>query len=205
MSRFEILATSLPEAGYDLAVPAASPAGRVIRELAYLPNWRTTMLLLQTVPFLRATGPSVRWHLPEGSFLAGSLLAELDYARDAPADRRLDLYRTGFDLLADVPELREQLLLRLCADVENLAASAVLYLLGRLNTVPASRAYLRTVDRLWQHVTSGGARHDPHTRQMIVSLARSIRDLAPGADLSTLSAGLAVAMRGNDGRGRLAA
>lgn len=205
LGRFEVLATSLPEAGYDIEVPSASPAGRVMRELAYLPNWRTTMLLLQTVPFLRATGPAVRWHLEAGSFLAGGLLAELDYARDAPAERRLDLYRTGFDVLAEVPELREQLLLRLCADVENLAASAVLYLLGRVNTGPATRAYLRTVDRLWQHVTSGGVRNDPHTRQMIIALARSIRDLPAGADLNILSAGLLLAMRGNDGRGRLAA
>ena len=128
LSRYEVLVTTLSETTYELAFPPSSPAGRIIRELAFLPNWRTTMLLLQTVPFLRATGPAIRWHLEAGPFLAGTLLSELDYGRDAPADRRLDLYRTGFDMLAEIPELREQLLLRLCGDVEDLAASAVTYL-----------------------------------------------------------------------------
>ena len=205
LSRYEILATTLPQISYELAFPPSSPAGRIIRELAYLPNWRTTTLLLQTVPFLRATGPAIRWHLEAGSFLAGTLLSELDYTRDAPPARRLELYRTGFDLLGEVPELRDQLLLRLSGDVENLAASAVTFLLGRANTGPVSRAYLRALDRLWQHVTSGGARTDPHTRHMVIALARSIRETAPGADINMLSAGLLVAVRGGEGRGRLAA
>ena len=205
LSRYEVLATTLPQITYELVFPPSSPAGRIIRELAFLPNWRTTMLLLQSVPFLRATGPAIRWHLEAGSFLAGALLSELDYARDAPAERRLELYRTGFDMLAEVPELHEQLLLRLAGDVENFAASAVTYLLGRANTGPATRGYLRALDRLWQHITNGASRIDPHTRHMVIALAKSIRETAPGADVSMLSASLLVAARSNDGHGRLAA
>lgn len=40
-------------------------------------------------------------------------------------------------------------------------ASAVTYLLERVHTEPGTRGYLRALDRLWQHVTSGDGKVDP--------------------------------------------
>jgi hypothetical protein len=200
LSRFEVLASTIPDASYDIAFPSTSPAGRIVREIAYLPNWRTTMLLLQSIPFLRATGPTVRWHLEEGSYLAGTLLAELDYARDTTPEHRLALYRTYVDVMTQDQELLDQFLLRLGADIEVLPPSAVLDILRRAKTGPATFAYLRAVDRLWHHVSSTATRQDPNTRQMIIALVRSLHPTTPDTHLNRLSSGLLVAARTNHGR-----
>lgn len=199
LTRWEVLLSDMEGISYDIQVPPMSTAGRVIREAAFLPNWRTGMLLLQSVPFLRATGATIRWHAEDAPFLPGVLLAELDYNRDADPETRAVMYCRCATVMAGFPELREQLLLRLGEDIHTLNPSVTVELLRAMSAGPPSRAYLRAIDRLWRRAVVEGTRKDPNTRHMVVALVKALQKAAPDADLNELSRDLIVAARtGNE-------
>ncbi|NUR64028.1 MAG: hypothetical protein HOV87_36025 [Catenulispora sp.] len=194
LTRWEVLADT-DGALYDIEVPPMTTAGRIIRETAFLPNWRTGMLLLQNVPFLRATGPTVRWHAEDVPFLPGALLAELDYNRDVAPERRAAMYRRCSTVMAGVPELREQLLLRLGDDIHALTPSTTVELLRAMSAGPPSHAYLHAIDRLWRRAVLDGTRKDPNTRHMVVALVKAVLKASPDVALNHLSRDLLVAAR----------
>jgi len=195
LTRFEISLSPVEGHGHDALFEPATTAGRLIREAAFLPNWRVGMLLLQNVPYLRAVGPAIRWQNDEEAFLPGSMLAELDYGRDQPTEQRLEAYRRSAKAMTGFPELREQLLLRLCDDIHVLPPAALVDLLRGMMTGPPSPAYLTAIDRLWRRISSSEARRDPGARQMIVALVRAFGKHTPVADLNrALSPDLLVAV-----------
>lgn len=183
----------------DLAAPPSTAAGHLIRELAYLPNWRVGLLLLDSVPALRVTADALRWRTPQGNWtLPGLRLAELDYTRDAPSAHRAELYRQALNALAPHPQLREQLLLRLREEIHTLAPATTISLLRDLNTTPPTPAHLSAIDTLWRHLTSTGAKQNLGARQMLIALVRSLQRVSAGIDLSLLSPDLLSAARTQD-------
>lgn len=195
LTRFEIMLSDIEGISYAVQAPPMSPAGRIIREAAFLPNWRAGMLLLQSAPFLRATGPAVRWYIEDDPFLPGALLAELDYTRDADPVQRAAMYRRCSTVMAGFPELREQLLLRLSEDIHVLTPSTTVELLYALSSGPPTRAYLDAIDRLWQRTAVDGSRNELNTRHMVIALTKAAHKSSPDADLNRLSRDLLIAVR----------
>jgi hypothetical protein len=200
LTRFEVLLSDMEGVSYDIQVPSMTPAGRIIREAGFLPNWRAGMLLLQSVPFLRATGSTVRWYIEDDPFLPGAMLAELDYTRDALPEQRAAMYRRYSTVMAGFPELREQLLLRLRDDIHTLTPATAVELLRAMSDGPPSRTYLDVIDRLWRRVVDGETRKDPRARQMIVALVKTVRRASSDTDLNRLSSDLLVALRTSNER-----
>lgn len=200
LTRFEILLSDVEGVSYDVQVSAVSTAGRIIREAGYLPSWRAGMLLLQSVPFLRATGSAIRWHIDDDPFLPGALLAELDYTRDALPEQRAAMYRRYSTVMAGFPELREQLLLRLRDDIHTLTPATAVELLRAMSDGAPTPTQLDVIDRLWRRVVDTESRRDPRARQMIVALVKAVHRTSSNADLSRLSPDLIVALRTSNER-----
>lgn len=195
-SDYDILVSDPDTLALDLAVPPAITSGHLIRELAYLPNWRVGLLLIQSVPLLQSTADALRWRTSDDRWtLPGLLLAQLDYGRTTAPDHRAALYRHGFDALGDNPQLREQLLLRLPDDVDTLDPATVLDLLRQAGPAAPSPAYLEAINALWRLLTSLAAKHDLGARHLLIALVSSIQRASPGSDLTGLSPDLLSAAR----------
>jgi len=196
-TEYDILISDPDNAAYDLAVPPAAKSGHMIREMAYLPNWRTGLLLLHSIPALRTTPDALRWHTEDERRTAPGLrIAELDYARDAAPERRVQLYRAAFGALPGHPQMREQLLLRLRDEIPGLPPALVLDLLRQPFPGRPSPAHLAAVDALWRRLNQPGARRDPQARDLVIALVKSLERAAPGTHLAGLSPDLLSASRG---------
>ncbi|MGH3377684.1 MAG: NACHT domain-containing protein [Actinoallomurus sp.] len=195
-SDYDVLLSHTPES-YDLSVPASTYLGISIREMGFLPNWHTAMLLLQSVPYLRAMGgEQVRWWKGEhGAVLPVYLLSLLDYAKDAPAWERARCYAPGLEALESFPALQEQILLRLRDDARTLPVATTVDLLREAARVPPSEAYFDVVNDLWTR-NSGKTTPGIGGRGMIIALARALRQKWPDADLDRLAPGLRTATYG---------
>ncbi len=196
LTDYDMLLSHDPEESFDLTAPARTDLGMAIREMAFLPNWRTGMLLLQAVPYLRTLGDQVRWRQGEdGAVLPAYLLALLDYGRDTPAWERAKCYAPGLAALAAFPGLEKQILLRLRDDARTLPVATTVDLLREAACVPPSEAYFDVVNDLWAK-NSGKTTPGIGGRGMIIALARSLRQKWPEADLDRLAPGLRSAAYG---------
>ena len=174
----------------DLAVPASTYLGLSIRELAFLPNWHTGMLLLQAVPYLRTMGEQVRWRQgDDGAVLPAYLLSLLDFGKDAPAWERARYYSPSFEVLPSFPALTQPVLLRLREDARTLPVATTVDLLREAACVPPSEAYLDIVNDLWSR-NSGKTTPGIGGRGMVIALVRALRQKWPDADLDRLAPGL---------------
>jgi hypothetical protein len=192
---YDVLLSHDPQA-FDLAVPAATYLGISIREMGFLPNWHTGMLLLQSVPYLRTMGEQVRWRQGEdGAILPAYLLSLLDYAKDAPAWERAGFYAPCLEALAPFPTLQKPLLLRLRDDARTLPIATTVDLLRAAACVPPSEAYFDVVNDLWAR-NSGKTTPGIGGRGMIIALVRALRQQWPDADLERLAPGLRTATYG---------
>ncbi|MEV5707605.1 hypothetical protein [Actinoallomurus sp. NPDC052274] len=183
---------------YDLRVAATSDLGMLVRTLAFLPDWRMGLLLLQSVPSSHAMGDRVRFRsADEEADLPGYRLGRLDHARDSAGDERAALYRESLRAAAAFPELHRLVLLRLRDDVGRLPAAAVLDLLHQANAVRPTDAYLETVNELWHRLPEDGAAgRGVDGRDLVAALVRAVEQRWPDTDLDHLAPGLRVAAAG---------
>jgi hypothetical protein len=193
---YDVLLSHDPVESFDLRVPAGTDLGISIRKMAFLPNWRMGMLLLQAVPYYRSMGEQVRWRQGEdGAVLPAYLLSLLDYTKDTPAWERAQRYGPALEALPAFPALEKQVLLRLRDDARILPVATTVDLLREASRVPPSEAYLDVVNDLWAR-NSGKTSPGIGGRGMIIALVRSLHQKWPEADLGRLAAGLRTAAYG---------
>jgi hypothetical protein len=154
---FDAYLSAQPGVTFEASIPAAGLAGRIFRELSFIPRWQTGLLLLQEIPFLRAFGGEIRFQLADGTLaLPGYMLAHLDYTRDAPPDVRASLYESYAGAFAADAQLREQFLLRLQQETAALSAITVIGVLRAVRVVPPSRTFAAIVTDLWHKLQPRG-------------------------------------------------
>jgi hypothetical protein len=193
---YDVLLSHDPVESFDLSVPAGTDLGISIRKMAFLPNWRMGMLLLQSVPYYRSMGDRFRWRQGEdGAVLPAYLLSLLDYSKDTPAWERAQRYAPCLEALATFPGLEKQVLLRLRDDARILPVATTVDLLREATCVPPSEAYLDVVNDLWAR-NSGKTTPGIGGRGMIIALVRALHQKWPEADLDRLAAGLRTAAYG---------
>jgi hypothetical protein len=182
LTNFEVYVSAREDVSYDAEVESSSIAGRVFRDLAFTPSWHTAMLLLQTVPHLRAAGGEPRYQLDDGTLsLPGYMLAQLDYAHGANSDVRCQLYQAYARAVAASPELTEQLLGRLRQDVPKFPVVSVVEILRMIDNSLAAESYVEIINDLW-----GGAISETD-RESIVALVSDLRTGWPIECLTTLN------------------
>jgi hypothetical protein len=194
---YELFLTGDP-AAYDLRVPPISDIGMLARTLAFLPDWRMGMLLLQSVPLLRAVGERV-WSrtTDETAILPGYELGRLDHSREASDDERVAIYHGCLKATAVSPELHRLVMLRLRDDVGRLPVAKVIGILREANTVRPTDTYLDVVNELWHSLPAGtGTGHGVDGRDLVAALVRAIEQRWPDTDLGRLAPGLRVAAAG---------
>jgi hypothetical protein len=193
---YDVLLSHEPEA-YDLSVPPGTYLGLSIREMGFLPNWHTAMLLLQSVPYLKAMGgEQVRWWKGEvGAILPVYLLSLLDYTKGVPPFERAHYYAPSIEALESFPALQEQVLLRLRDDARTLPVATTVDLLREASRVRPTEAYFDVLNDLWAR-SAGKTAPGIGGRGMIVALVRALRQKWPDADLDHLAFSLRSAAYG---------
>ena len=63
LTNFGILLSPREDASYVADIPYSSIAGYAFRNIAFIPEWHSSILLLHSVPYLRAVGGEVRYQL----------------------------------------------------------------------------------------------------------------------------------------------
>jgi len=196
LTDYDVILSHDPETSFDLSAPAGTELGISIREMAFLPNWRIGMLLLQTVPYVRSMGEQIRWRQGEdGAVLPAYLLSLLDYSKDTPPWERAQRYAPCLEALPAFPALEKQVLLRLRDDARILPVATTVDLLREASRVPPSEAYLDVVNDLWAR-NSGKTTPGIGGRGMIIALVRSLHQKWPETDLGRLAMGLRTAAYG---------
>jgi NACHT N-terminal Helical domain 7 len=165
VTHYDLILSTDNSVSYEAAFPASSHAGRIFRDIAFLPGWHTGMLLLQSLQTLRALNGEVRWQSTDGAgILPGYLLATLDFARDRPPEERIRLYEHALYRLRQIPDnpaLYEELMLRLKYDAYTFSVPSVIKILGRLRW-PTPTA-ISIINELWSRSRS-------HYSQELISL-----------------------------------
>lgn len=165
----------------DAKIPLFSPAGRVFCDFSFLPSWQASMLLIQAIPSIRALGGEARIQINEDALvLSGYLLAHLDYIRGTPADHKDKVYESCLRLMDMIPELREQLLIRLRQDAPSMPPETIARLLQSTSSAPPTKTYRTIINDLWQRPDS------VPVRPAMVSLVAEIRRAWPDSDLTDL-------------------
>jgi hypothetical protein len=196
LTEYDILLSHDATKSFDVSASPVTDLGISIRKMAFLPDWRRGMLLLQVVPYLRAMGEQTYWRQGEDhSILPAYLLALLDYSKGAPAWERSQAYAPALEALASFPTLQEQILVRLRDDARTLPVATTVDLLREAGEVPPSEAYLDVVNDLWAR-NSGKTTPGIGGRGMIIALVRSLRQKWPDADLDRLAPALRAAAYG---------
>jgi hypothetical protein len=181
LTHFDVNVSAQEDVSYEAEIPFSSIAGRAFRDIAFTPDWHSSMLLLHTVPYIRAAGGELRYQLRDGTLtLPGYLLANLDYAREAPPIVRCKLYESCAIVMATSPELTQQFIGRLRQETQDFLITSVVEILGKINAYPPSEAYLGIVNALWQRANSES------DRASVVELAWGLRTGWPDEMLTTL-------------------
>ncbi len=164
---------------FDVDIPYATTAGRVFRRIAFTPDWHASMLLIQSIPSLRALGGETRLEASEGTlFLPGYLLAHLTYDYEISREERLRLYRFCLQNVTS-PTVRQQILIQLSRDVPYLSARGLLDLLHSAVEPSISRSYLMILNELWWRLDIEGQR-------IIINLITQLRKRYPGDSFADL-------------------
>jgi hypothetical protein len=169
LTHFDVHLSPYQGISYAVDIQPSTTAGQVFRNIAFYPEWHTSILLMQTIPSIHALGGDARLQVGEDTLvLPGHLLAQLDYSHDTPADEKLRLYEFCLNN-AGSPAMLEQLLFRLSHDVPHLPPHAVIGLLRQLASPPISDIYVALLNELWQRIDSDT------DRQSILTLVDRIR------------------------------
>jgi hypothetical protein len=180
-THFDVLLSPGAPISYAVDVPPSTMAGQAFRNIAFYPDWHTSLLLMQAVPAIRALGGEVRLQAQDGTLLLpGCLLSHLDYSYSAATDEKLSFYEYCLGN-ASSPAMTEQLLLRLCRDAQQFPPTAIIRLLQRHVPPLASKTYTALLNMLWRQLGSGT------DRQQVINLAESLQrrypdDPLPGLD-----------------------
>ena len=182
LTNFDVHVSGREDVSYDAEIAFSSIAGRVFRDLAFIPSWHTAMLLLDTVPHIRAAGGETRYQLGDGTLsLPGYMLAHLDYARGPDPDIRCKLYEACARTVAASPELKAQLLGRLRQDMPDFPVVSVVEILRKMDNHPPAESYIMIVNALWERANSGP------DRESIAELVSDLRAAWPIEVLTTLN------------------
>lgn len=155
LTNFGILLSAREDASYVADIPFSSIAGYAFRNIAFIPEWHSSMLLLHSVPYLRAVGGEVRYQHSDGTYsLPGYMFAHLDYSRDADPGTRRELYETYAGIMAASPELKEQFLSRLRQDMPGFPVTSVVGILRKMDSYVPVEMHVRIVNALWERAYS---------------------------------------------------
>jgi hypothetical protein len=179
LTNFDVHLSPLRNVPYDAEVSHTSHAGRLLREIAFIPNWYVGMLLIQSVPALRAMGGEIRLEASDGTlFLPGHLLAHLAYDYEISRDERLRLYQFCLGNVAS-PTARDQIIIQLSRDVPYLSPRALLDLLASKVTPSISTPYLMILNELWWRL-------DVEGQKIIIKIVSELRGRYPESSLAAL-------------------
>lgn len=148
-TEYDVLLTPGDPISFDATIYPASLAGRAFRYAAFIPNWHASVLLLQTIPAIRATGDEIRRETEGTRTLPGYLLAQLDFTKDAAPEERAALYQHSLDTMASLPDIVRQILLRLREDAGRFPPAAVISLLRAASRTEPDDLYIMLVNELW--------------------------------------------------------
>jgi hypothetical protein len=155
LTNFGILLSAREDASYVADIPFSSIAGYAFRNIAFIPEWHSSMLLLHSVPYLRAVGGEVRHQLSDGTLsLPGYMLAHLDYSREADPRTRCELYEAYAGVMAASPELKEQFLSRLRQDMADYTVNSVVRIMRKMDSHAPVELHVRIVNALWERAYS---------------------------------------------------
>ncbi len=182
LTNFDVHLSSHEDVSYDVEIPFGNRASRIFRDIAFTPSWQTAMLLLQTVPYLRALDGEIRYQQNDGSAdLPGYMLARLDYARGESPSRRQKLYESFAATMAISAELREQFLIRLLQDAADFPASATVEILRKVSSLPPTGTYIALLNGLWEKVDSA------EDRNSLIEYVSDIRTSWPEDTVSSVN------------------
>ena len=183
LTHFDVYLSPHEGISYDVDIPYATSAGRVFRDISYLPNWRIGMLLMQSIPAIRALGGETRLEVSKDTrLLPGYLLAHLDYDYRMSSEERLELYLFYLQAITS-SAVQEQLVLRLYRDIPHLSAKAIVELPRSVFAPSPSKAYRMLLNELWRQL-------DTKDRPAIVALVAAFRESYPTDSLEDLDADL---------------
>jgi hypothetical protein len=172
-THYDVLLTTSGQASFEATIRPASLAGRVFRDAAFTPEWHTSLLLLQTIPSIRAIGDETRRE-NEGIFtLPGHLLAQLDFTKDAASEERAALYQHCLDILGSSPEIVRQLLLRLRDDARRFHPADLINLLRAAFRTEPGELYVSLINDLWWRLD------DSRDQQEVIRLVTDVYSVWP--------------------------
>jgi hypothetical protein len=179
LTPFDVHLSSLKNISYDVDIPYATRAGQMLRRIAFTPDWQMSMLIIQSIPALRALGGEIRLQASEGTLLLpGYLLAHLAYDYEMSREDRLELYRFCLQKISP-SAVQEQLLIQLSRDVPYLPPRALLDLLVSEVTPSVSKSYLMVLNELWWRL-------DVEGQKIVIELIEQLRERYPGSSLAEL-------------------
>ncbi len=182
---FDIHVTSRESISYDTEILSSSIAGRAFRQMAFAPDWHISMLLLQTVPFIRATGGHTRYELSDGTTaLPGYMLAHLDHAVELDRDQRLEIYEAFADTMAVSPQLEEQFLGRLRRDLPDFTVASVIRVLRAMGLTQLTEFSAGIINTLWDRAESD------MDKQSLAQLVTELSAASPDGITWTLNEGV---------------
>jgi len=167
-TEYDVLLTTGAPVSFDASIHPASFVGRAFRYAAFIPNWHASLLLLQAIPFIRATGDEIRRESAGAVTLPGYLLAQLDFTKDAAAEERAALYQHCLETLGSFPDMVRQLLLRLREDTWRFPPATIISLLRAASGTEPDELYITLVNELWQRAG------DNRDRQATISLLNQL-------------------------------
>jgi hypothetical protein len=151
-TEYDALLTTNGQISFEASIRPASLAGRAFRNIALIPNWHASLLLLQTVPSIRAIGDETRRETEGILGLPGYLLAQLDFTKDAAPDERAALYQHSLDSMGTFPDIVRQLLLRLREDASRFHPNELASLLRAASRTEPDELYISLVNDLWRRL-----------------------------------------------------
>lgn len=152
------------------------------------------MLLLQSVPAIRATSDDIRRDNEGILTLPGYLLAQLDYTRDADPGERAALYQHSMDTMGSFPDIVRQLLLRLREDAVRFDPTTVISLLRAASRTEPGELYIMLVNELWWRLD------DNRHKQAAITLMTQVASTWPHITRSGLDQHLRAAIKTASGQ-----
>jgi hypothetical protein len=170
---YDALLTTNQQVTFDASIHPASLAGRAFRYAAFVPEWHASLLLLQAIPSIRATGGDIRREREGLLALPGYLLAQLDFTKDAAPEERATLYQHSLEILGSFPDMVRQLLLRLRDDAQRFHTATMISLLRAAARTEPDELYITVVNELWRRLD------DNQEKQATISLMAQLGSTWP--------------------------
>ncbi len=189
LTSFDVRVSLREDISYDAEIPPFSIAGRVFRDMAFTPDWHAAMLLLHSVPYLRATGGEIRYQLGDGTLaLPGYMLAHLDNTVGLDQSTRLELYEAYAGAMAASRQLQGQLLVRLRGEIAHFTVASVIGVMRLMNISSLAQTSAGILNALWESAKSDSDRqsiaqfvsdvHAARPEEEAIALNEKLRNLA---------------------------